>query len=54
MGRRKVDRSNKVIQSFESTKPLKARLQETANTKDMTVSALIRYILETYFENREP
>jgi hypothetical protein len=53
MGRRKVDRSNKVIQTFESTIPLKLRLQETAKERNITVSALIRYILEHYFENRE-
>ena len=53
MGRRKVDRSNKVMQTFESTKPLSNRLRETAKLRGMTVSALIRYILEYYFENRE-
>jgi hypothetical protein len=53
MGRKKIDRSDKVIQTFESTKPLVARLKETAATRNITVSALIRYILEYYFENRE-
>ena len=53
MGRKKVDRSNKVIQTFESSKPLVTRLKETAKTRGITVSALIRYILEHYFENRE-
>lgn len=53
MGRKKVDRSNKVMQTFESTKPLAARLKETAHARGITVSALIRYILEHYFENRE-
>ena len=53
MGRRKVDRSDKVIQTFESSKPLVARLKETAQSRGTTVSALIRYILEHYFENRE-
>ena len=53
MGRKKVDRSDKVIQTFESSKPLIDRLKETARMRDMTVSALIRYILEHYFENRE-
>lgn len=53
MGRKKVDRSDKVIQSFESSKPLIARLKETAQDRNITVSALIRYILEHYFENRE-
>lgn len=53
MGRRKVDRSDKVIQTFESSKPLIDRLKETAKIRGITVSALIRYILEHYFENRE-
>lgn len=53
MGRKKVDRSDKVMQTFESTKPLVARLKETAQIRGITVSALIRYILEHYFENRE-
>ena len=53
MGRKKVDRSDKVIQTFESSKPLIDRLKETAQERKMTVSALIRYILECYFENRE-
>jgi hypothetical protein len=53
MGRKKVDRSDKVIQTFESSKPLVARLKETAKERNMTVSAFIRYILEHYFENRE-
>lgn len=53
MGRKKVDRSDKVMQTFESSKPLVDRLRETAKARDMTVSALIRYILEHYFENRE-
>lgn len=53
MGRKKIDRSDKVMQTFESTKPLALRLKETAKTRGSTVSALIRYILEHYFENRE-
>ena len=53
MGRRKVDRSDKVMQTFESSKPLIERLKTTAQTRGITVSALIRYILEHYFENRE-
>jgi hypothetical protein len=53
MGRKKVDRSDKVMQTFESTRPLTLRLKETAQERQMTVSALIRYILEHYFENRE-
>ena len=53
MGRKKVDRSDKVMQTFESSKPLVARLKATALERGITVSALIRYILEHYFENRE-
>jgi predicted DNA-binding protein len=52
MGRKKVDRSNKVMQSFEATRPLKERLEELAESKGITVSALIREILERYFEDR--
>ena len=53
MGRKKIDRSDKVMQTFESTKPLVERLKATAQLRGITVSALIRYILEHYFENRE-
>lgn len=53
MGRKKVDRSDKVMQTFESTKPLKVRLQVKAAEKNITVSALIREILEKYFEERQ-
>ena len=53
MGRKRVDRTDKVIQSFESSKPLIERLKTTAKDRGITVSALIRYILEHYFENRE-
>jgi len=52
MGRKKLDRSDKVVQSFESTKPLKIRLEELASKRNITVSALIREILERYFEER--
>ena len=53
MGRKKVDRSDKVIQTFESSRPLILRLKETAERKKVTTSALIREILEKYFENRD-
>ena len=53
MGRRKVDRSDKVMQTFESTKPLKARLEVLAEKRNITLSALIREILQKYFENRD-
>ena len=52
MGRKKVDRSDKIIQTFETTKPLKTRLREQAKLRGLTVSALIREILEKYFEER--
>jgi predicted DNA-binding protein len=52
MGRKKVDRSDKIIQTFETTRPLKTRLREQAKKKGLTVSALIREILEKYFEDR--
>ena len=53
VGRKKTDRSDKVMQTFESSKPLIERLKSTAKIRGITVSALIRYILEHYFENRE-
>lgn len=53
MGRKKLDRSDKVIQTFESTKPLKIRLEETAQKRNITTSALIREILEQFFEDRQ-
>lgn len=52
MGRRKLDRSDKVMQSFETTKPLRVRLIYLARLRGITVSALIREILERYFEER--
>jgi predicted DNA-binding protein len=52
MGRKKIDRSNKIMQTFETTKPLKDRLKLKAASKGITVSALIREILEKYFEER--
>jgi predicted DNA-binding protein len=52
MGRKKVDRSDKVIQTFETTRPLKVRLEELAQKRGITVSALIREILEKHFEDR--
>ena len=52
MGRRKLDRSDKIIQTFETTKPLKIRLIEVAKSRHITVSALIREILERFFEER--
>ncbi len=53
MGRRKKDRRDKVMQTFETTRPLKARLQMVAERKNITISALIREILERYFEDRD-
>lgn len=53
MGRKKVDRSDKIIQTFETTRPLKIRLIELAASRDITVSALIREILEKFFEERK-
>lgn len=52
MGRRKIDRSNKTMQSFETTRPLQERLREQAAKRNITVSALIREILEKHFEER--
>lgn len=52
MGRKRIDRSNKIMQSFETTRPLKDRLQKLAKARKITVSALIREILERHFEER--
>lgn len=41
------------MQSFETTKPLKVRLKQEATKKDITVSALIREILERHFEEKD-
>lgn len=53
MGRKKVDRSNKLIRSFETTIFLDTRLRAAALKYNLTISALIRKTLEEYFENRE-
>lgn len=53
MGRKKIDRSDKIMQTFESTLPLKKRLADLAKERGITISALIRDILCKYFENRE-
>ena len=52
MGRRRIDRSQKSIQTFEITKPLKIRLEDLAKKQNKTLSAVIREILERYFEER--
>lgn len=52
MGRRRKDRSDKVMQSFETSIPLKIRLTDLAKEKNITISALIREILERFFEER--
>lgn len=52
MGRKKVDRSDKIMQTFETTRPLKIRLETKAKMRGITVSALIREILEKHFEER--
>ena len=52
MGRKKVDRSDKRIQTFETTIPLQVRLKAEAERQQVTVSALIRTILEQFFENK--
>jgi hypothetical protein len=52
MGRKKVDRSDKLLMAFEATIPLKQRLLDEANSKYLSVSALIRQILESHYEDR--
>lgn len=52
MERQRIDRSHIKTQSFEITQPLKERLNDMAHKRNITVSALIREILEKYFEER--
>jgi hypothetical protein len=52
MGRKKKDRSDKLLRSFETTKPLDDRLREEAFIKHKSISALIREILELHYEER--
>lgn len=52
VGRPNVDRSNKIRISVEITKPLKDRLQDEANERQILFSALVREILERYYEER--
>lgn len=52
MGRKKKDRSNKILLAFEATKPLKERLEAEAEARDMSVSAVIREKLEKSYEDR--
>lgn len=52
MGRKKVDRTNKILIAFEATKPLKERLESEAQERYMSVSALIREKLEKTYEER--
>lgn len=51
-GRPVKDRSSKIIIGFETTKPLKIRLEEEANKLNKSISALIREILERHYEER--
>ena len=52
MGRRKVDRSDKVMMAFEASRPLKERLEAIAERRGTSVSAVIRELLERQFEER--
>ena len=52
MGRHKRDRRDKIMQTFEATTALKRRLEHMANERNMTVSALIRELLELAIEER--
>ena len=52
MGRKKKDRSNIILMAFQTTIPLKERLEEEAEKRYLSVSALIREILERHFEER--
>lgn len=52
VGRPRVDRQLKFIRTFETTKPLDDRLKFLAEENNKTVSAVIREILERFFEER--
>ena len=52
MGRKKKNRLDKIIIGFECTKPLKIRLEQEAERRYLSLSALIREILERHFEDR--
>lgn len=52
MTKNKIDRSNKTMQTFEISLLLKERLQQQAHKKNVTLSYLIREILEKYLEER--
>ena len=51
-GRPQKDRSNKILIGFEGTVPLKIRLEEEAEKRNKSLSALVREILEKHFEDR--
>ena len=51
-GRPPVDRSNKLLIAFELTRPLKERLEEEAEERHLSLSALIREKLEKSYEER--
>lgn len=52
MGRKKKDRRDKLLRAFETTRPLDDRLKAEAEERYMSVSALIRQILEQHYEER--
>lgn len=52
MGRKKKDRTDKILIAFEATKPLKDRLEEEAAKRYLSLSALIREKLEKTYEDR--
>lgn len=52
MGRKKKDRSDKVLIAFEATKPVLRNLKDDAHKRDMSVSEFIRMIIELFYETR--
>lgn len=52
MGRKKLFSDDSLIRSFKTTVPLDDRLREEAAKKRISVSVLIREILERHYEER--
>ena len=52
MGRKKKDRSHLRVVAFEISEPLRQRIRRDAFNKSVSFSAMIREILERFYEER--
>lgn len=52
MGRKKLEKRDSKLVAFEISEPLRQRIREDAFKKDVSFSAMIREILERYYEER--